>query len=104
MSFLQSPSLLGFGHNANDDDGPRSSTNRQQKGQNSLRSTSSIATLIDFVRNPTGNVSEAVENWYDGSSKEQRARRQSLEDRKQLLYLKMRMVQAPWAISEGHRC
>lgn len=95
MSLLQSaPTLLGFGHNnTRDHVRPRSAGGRSpQTDQKALRSTSSIAHLIDFVRNPSQNVSEAVENWYDGTTKEDRDRRQSLADRKQLLYVKMRMV------------
>ena len=96
MSLLQSaPSLLGFGHsNRNSEHArPRSAVDRQpQKGEKSLPSSSSIASLIDFVRNPTQTVGEAVENWYDGTTKEERDKRQALEDRKQLLYLKMRVV------------
>ena len=63
-----------------------------QLGQQSLRSTSSLANLIHFARHPVENVGEVVENWYDGSTKEERARRQVLADRKQLLYLKLRTV------------
>lgn len=59
-----------------------------------LPSTSSIANLIHFARNPLENVGEAVENWYDGSTKEERATRQGVADRKQLLYLKMREARA----------
>ena len=58
-------------------------------------SASSLASLVRLARNPIENIGEAVENWYDGTTKEERARRQSLADRKQLLYLKMRMVRLP---------
>ena len=63
-----------------------------QQGQRNLRSTSSLANLIEFARHPVENVGEAVENWYDGSTKEERIKRQVLADRKQLLYLKLRTV------------
>ncbi|KAL8730846.1 MAG: hypothetical protein Q9166_003773 [cf. Caloplaca sp. 2 TL-2023] len=56
----------------------------------SLQSRSSIARLVHFARHPIENVSEAVEDWYHGTTKIERDRRQSLEDRKQLLYLKLR--------------
>ena len=94
MSLLQSaPSLLGLGHNTSDDARSRSTEGRPpQREQKPLRSTNSIANLIDFVRNPSQRVAEVVENWYDATTKEERDRRQSLADRKQLLYLKMRMV------------
>jgi len=59
-----------------------------------LRSTSSLTNLIHFARNPLEKVGEAVENWYDGSTKEERVKRQEVADRKQLLYLKLRMATA----------
>ncbi|KAI4126324.1 MAG: hypothetical protein LQ338_003801 [Usnochroma carphineum] len=54
------------------------------------RYKSAIARLLRFARHPIENVGEVVEDWYDGTIKEERIRRQSLEDRKQLLYLKLR--------------
>lgn len=69
-------------------DASRKALDRQPR----LRPASSLANLIQFARNPVENVSEALENWYDGSTKEERVSRQALEDRKQLLYLKMRLV------------
>lgn len=104
MSLLQSaPSLLGLGHRKSDPQTtrPRSSGNKQpQKPQRKLQSSSSIASLIDFVRNPTQTVGEVVENWYDGSTKEERDQRQAVEDRKQLLYVKMRMVGSTFVIPQ----
>ena len=66
-----------------------------KQSQKILASSSSLASLVHFARNPIKNLEEAVENWYDGTTPEERARRQSLADRKQLLYLKMRMVTLP---------
>ena len=86
---------MGFGHRKSNTQTarPRSYSNKQpQKPQKSLQPSSSLASLIDFVRNPTQTVGEAVENWYDGTTKEDRDRRQATDDRKQLLYLKMRTV------------
>ena len=74
-----------------------------KRSPKSHRSTSSLASLVRLARNPIENIGEAVENWYDGTTKEDRARRQSLADRKQLLYLKMRMVSLSpvpiWAVA-----
>lgn len=96
MSLLQSaPRLVGFGHSTTSSDHakPGSADGKGvQTDPKQLRSTSSIANLIDFVRNPSQNVNAALESWYDGMTKEERDRRQSLADRKQLLYVKMRMV------------
>lgn len=90
MPLLQSaPSLLGFGHTASNEARLMSEPQNVQKP---IRSASSIANLIDFVRNPTQNVTQVVEKWYDGTTKEDQDQRQTLEDRKQLLYVKMRMV------------
>ena len=67
-------------------------------------STSSLASLVRLARNPIENLGEAVEDWYDGTTKEERARRQSLADKKQLLYLKMRTVSLPlvpkWPVAD----
>lgn len=92
MTFIQTTPLLnGLGLiHGGAESRPKSVNN--QLGQQSLRSTNSLANLIHFARHPVENVGEAVENWYDGSTKEERARRQVLADRKQLLYLKLRTV------------
>ena len=76
------------------DDEPRTSTSGKQHPK-PRSSASSLASLVRIARNPIENLGEVVENWYDGTTKEERARRQSLADRKQLLYLKMRMVSLP---------
>ncbi|KAL8864211.1 MAG: hypothetical protein Q9198_010015, partial [Flavoplaca austrocitrina] len=55
-----------------------------------IGSKASIARLVQFARHRVENVTEALEDWYDGTTKAERDRRQSLEDRKQLLYLKLR--------------
>ena len=108
MTFSQTTPLwngLGLIHGA-DETRPKSAKNQQ--GQQSLRATRSLANLIHFARHPVENVGEAVENWYDGSTKEERARRQVLADRKQLLYLKLRTVSLPvhvvGTITDGNAC
>ncbi|MCJ1453440.1 hypothetical protein MMC28_003787 [Mycoblastus sanguinarius] len=90
MSFLRSPSLFQTLSPNHGDDVFVSNAAGKLKEQKRLRPTSSFANLIKFVRNPLENVGEAVEDWYDGTSKEERERKQAVEDRKQLLYLKMR--------------
>lgn len=108
MTFIQTTPLLnGLGLiHGGAESRPKSANNQQ--GQQSLRSTSSLANLIYFARHPVVNVGEVVENWYDGSTKEERARRQVLADRKQLLYLKLRTVSSPAyvvaAVADGHAC
>ncbi|KAI4131129.1 MAG: hypothetical protein LQ341_006386, partial [Variospora aurantia] len=57
---------------------------------NALQSKSSIARLLHFARHPVENFGGVVEDWYDGTSRQERKRRQDLEDRKQLLYIKLR--------------
>lgn len=57
-----------------------------------LQSKTSIARLVQLARHPVENVTEAIEDWFDGTTKAERDRRQSLDDRKQLLYLKLREV------------
>ena len=64
----------------------------QRSNDQSLRTRSSIANLVRFARQPLENVGEAFEDWYDGSTKDQRVERQNVEDRKQLLSVKLRTV------------
>lgn len=90
MSFLQNTALIqslslnhGNGSVATENGG---------KQQAALRSKSSIANLIQFVRNPVENVGEAFEYWRDGYTTEEQIRKQRQDDRKQILYLKLRTV------------
>ena len=83
MSFLQNTTLLpSIGHG--------SKTNGACHHQ--IRPRGSIASLTRLIRNPIESVGEAVEGWYDGSTKEERAQKQFIEERKQILYLKLREV------------
>ncbi|KAL8800772.1 MAG: hypothetical protein Q9182_004936 [Xanthomendoza sp. 2 TL-2023] len=89
MSILQTASLLEsltFQHHRN----PREDTNETGLAIHASTSTSSIARLVRFARHPVENLGAAVEDWYDGTTKAEREIRQSLDDRKQLLYLKLR--------------
>lgn len=92
MALLQTTSLVQGLNLSHGGDTALPQSAAKQQAQRRLRPTSSLANLIHFARNPVEITSEAVENWYDGSTREERARRQSLADRKQLLYLKMRTV------------
>ncbi|MCJ1314636.1 hypothetical protein MMC25_008318 [Agyrium rufum] len=65
---------------------PTPENNRQ------LRSRASIATLANFVRSPVGTVSEVVDRWRDGLTAEERLAKQKVDDRKQILYCKLRHV------------
>ncbi|MCJ1464310.1 hypothetical protein MMC07_002923 [Pseudocyphellaria aurata] len=96
MSFLSSSTLL-----QNLTLGPPVANGDQSAGQKSLRSKSSIANLIQFVREPIDTVGEAVENWYEGNTKEERIQQQILEDKKQILYLRLRNATsyAEWTAS-----
>ena len=64
----------------------------QHEEKRTLRSRSSIATLVSWARNPVETIGEAFEGLRDGLTKEERAIKQCVEDKKQLLYLKMRNV------------
>lgn len=93
MLFLQDSNLLQslkFGHGTS----PVSADSIESRrlGQKSPRSSSPLAHLVQIVRHPIQNVGRAVEDWYEGSTKEERTRQQSRENEKQLLYLKLREV------------
>ena len=62
-----------------------------QNNQN-INSRSSLAALIQLVRNPVETVGVAVERWYDGLTAEERAREQGIGDRKHILYLRQSTV------------
>lgn len=94
MVYLPSIPLLHNLTPSYGDEEPQTPTSGKQTSK-TRRSSSSLASLIHFARNPIENIGEAVENWYDGTTKAERTRRQSLADGKQLLYLKMRMVSLP---------
>lgn len=87
MPFLHSPAVLG-----NLPAGQESSQPAKQGP--AIRSTRSIAKLIDFVRNPVENVGEFVESWYEGTTKEERVRQQKREEARQIWSLRLRDVSA----------
>lgn len=76
MYFIQNSTLL-------------SNTGHAKGGGRQLRSQGPIASLVHLVRNPI----EAVESWRDGLTKEERAWKQRVHDRKQILYLNLRNVE-----------
>lgn len=93
MAFLPGSTLLrsltvGYGNNS----APPVADGDQNAKQKPLRSKGSIANLIHFVRNPIDTVGETVEDWYEGNTKEERIKQQILEDKKQILYLRLRNV------------
>ncbi|KAL8826039.1 MAG: hypothetical protein Q9170_007561 [Blastenia crenularia] len=53
-----------------------------------------VVRLLQLVKHPIENLSEVVEDWYDGTTKEERDQRQMLEDRKQLLRIKLQEAYA----------
>lgn len=61
-----------------------------------VRSTRSIAKLIDFVRNPVENVGVVVESWYEGTTKEERARQQKRDEARQIWSVRLRDVSVSW--------
>lgn len=64
------------------------------KALQQLRSKASIGNIVRLVVNPIGTVGEAVESWRDGLTVEERARKQAIEEKKQILYLRLRNVRA----------
>jgi len=94
MSFLQDTTLLRSTiHNVSKSPTKSvTSPGKQQNVSQAHQPSSPLATLVNLVRNPVETVGEAVEGWYDGLTPEDRARRQAVEDRKHILYLKLRCV------------
>ncbi|KAI4288979.1 MAG: hypothetical protein L6R35_001761, partial [Caloplaca aegaea] len=92
MSILQSSTLLQSLtlQHGNSQPTPALKKSRPHTPPNALHSKSSIARLLHFARHPVEKFGGVVEDWYDGTSRQERKRRQDLEDRKQLLYIKLR--------------
>lgn len=102
MSFLPSSTLLQsltirHGNNS----APPITDGDQKAGK--IRSKGSIANLIQLVRNPIDTVGEAVEDWYEGNTREERIKQQVLEDKKQILYLRLRNVGLPRLVLSRHQ-
>ena len=89
MSLIQSTALL---QSLSLNHGNTELAENGKKQQAALHSKSSIANLIQFVRDPVGSVGGALEHWYDGNTTEQLRQKQKQDDRKQILYLKLRNV------------
>jgi hypothetical protein len=106
MPFLQSPAVLRNWSACHASKlRPTDSQDTQHAKQESLLpSTRSIASLINLVRNPVENVGEIVENWYEGNTKEERAKQQARDEIKQLWYLRLWNVWVPGTGGPVLRC
>lgn len=98
MSFLPTANLiqsLSISHGDGKELGIVERKTKPQKSQ--IQSKSSLASLIQFVRNPVANVGQALEYFYEGDkdNKVERVKQQILEDKKQILYLRLRNVWSP---------
>lgn len=101
MSFLQNATLLS---SIRSHDTPPEPPAKQPRTGHTLRSRGSIATLVSLVRNPVATVGEAVETWYGGLTIEERIGKQRSEDRKQVLYLRLRSVSHRFCYSDFLQC
>ena len=93
MSILQPSTILQsirFGHAAPAD--PVTVNGKAQTKSQQLGSKSSLASLIHIAKHPVENVVDSLDSWWDGYTKEQRARKQSFEQKRQILYLRLREV------------
>lgn len=92
MSFLQDttllPSTLQHGTSLK---GLKLAPNSQSQGRQ-LRSKGSIASLVSAARNPVAAIGDVLDGLRDGLTKEERAEKQRLENKKQILYIRLRDV------------
>lgn len=98
MSFLPTANLIQSLSISHDDGKELAIVERKTKPQQSqIQSKSSLASLIQFVRNPVANVGQALEYYLEGDrdNKVERVKQQILEDKKQILYLRLRNVWFP---------
>lgn len=73
-------------------------------GQSSCRqlcSKGSIASLVSAARNPVAAIGDVLEGLRDGLTKEERAERQRLENKKQVLYIRLRDVSVELSIRKS---
>ena len=93
MSILQPSTILQsirFGHAAPAD--PVTWNGKAQTVSQQLRSKSSLANLVHIAKHPVEHVVDSLDAWWDGYTKEQRARKQSFDQKRQILYLRLREV------------
>lgn len=98
MSFLPTANLIQSLSISHGDGKELAIVERKTKPEKSqIQSKSSLASLIQFVRNPVANVGQALEYYYEGDkdNKVERVKQQILEDKKQILYLRLRNVRSP---------
>lgn len=100
MSIFQSSAFLQ-GINFIHDSDPDFVASKGNPRNTALHPKSSFANLIRFVRSPFESATEVVEYWQDGCPKEEKARKRSLEDKKQILYVRLREAAAyeDWRIA-----
>lgn len=106
MSFLPTANLIQRLSISHGDGKELAIVERETKSQQSqIQSKSSLASLIQFVRNPVANVGQALEYYYEGDkdNKVERVKQQILEDKKQILYLRLRNVCSPMWQRIPHR-
>lgn len=95
MSFLPTANLIQSLSISHSDGKELAIVERNTKPQQrQIQSKSSLTSLIQFVRNPVAKVGQALEYCYEGDNdnKEERVKQQILEDKKQILYLRLRNV------------
>lgn len=83
--------------------GLKVSSQTQSQARN-LRSKSSIASLVSAARNPVAAIGDVLDGLRDGLTKEERVERQKLENKKQLLYIRLRNVSVKPAALELSLC
>lgn len=98
MSFIRTANLIQSLSISHGDGKELAIAERKTKPQHrQIQSKSSLTSLIQCVRNPVAKFGQALEYYYEGDkdNKEERVEQQILEDKKQILYLRLRNVWPP---------
>lgn len=94
MSILLQPSTMlqsiSFGHNTASKS--VTSNGKLHTLPQHFCSRRPLAHVVKLVRHPVENVGETFDSWWDGCSKEERVRKQSVDQKKQILYLRLKEV------------
>jgi TAG lipase/steryl ester hydrolase/phospholipase A2/LPA acyltransferase len=99
MSFLQDTTLLPCtAQQGNPLRRLKPASTSQSQGRQ-LRSKGSIASLVSAARHPVAAIADVLDGLRDGLTKEERVERQRLENKKQILYIRLRDVSVKPAAS-----
>lgn len=92
MSLLQDPTIIHSRFHRKNTVQTQTSSSPESSRPGSLRKRAAVATLSSFVRDSVTWAGDVLNSYRDGLSKEEREKKMHVDERKQILYLRMRNV------------